>query len=110
MNFYDIWVDLRDGRQDVEFCKAVDAYLGHLKGQGKLVAWTIARRKFGFGPDGLGEFHIRIEFNDLAQLDSCFGVVATRAGEVERLHHPVYSMVTNFKSGLFRVFPDPQRV
>jgi hypothetical protein len=110
MNYYDMWVDLRDSRQDLAFCQAVDAYLGHLKAQGKLESWTLTRRKFGFGPEGLGEFHIRVSFKDLAQLDACFGVVATRAGEVERLHHPVYSLVTNFKSALYRDFPDPQRV
>jgi hypothetical protein len=109
MNYYDIWVDLRDSRQDLAFARAVDAYLSHLRGQGKLESFTLARRKFGFGPDGLGEFHIRIAFRDLAQLDACFSVVATREGEVERLHHPVYSMVTNFRSALFRDFPDPER-
>lgn len=110
MNYYDMWVDLRDSRTDLAFCKAVDAYLGHLKGQGKLEHWTLSRRKFGFSPDGWGEFHIRVAFKDLTQLDECFGVVATRSGEVETLHNPVYSMVTNFKSALYRDFPDPQRV
>lgn len=110
MNFYEIWVDLKDSRQDLEFCRAVDAYMGHLKQQGKLDSWRITRRKFGFGPEGMGEFHISIAFKDLAQLDGAFGVVATRAGEVERLHHPVYSMVVNFKSALYRDFPDPERV
>lgn len=109
MNYYDIWVDLRDSRQDVAFARAVDAYLSHLRAQGKLESFVLSRRKFGFGPDGLGEFHIRIAFRDLAQLDGCFSLVATREGEVERLHHPVYSMVTNFKSALYRDFPDPER-
>ncbi len=109
MNYYDIWVDLADSRRDVEFAAAVAAYLGHLRGAGKLESWTLARRKFGFGPEALGEFHIRIAFDDLAQMDAAFGVVATRAGEVERLHHPVYSMVKNFRSALYRDFPDPVR-
>ena len=46
----------------------------------------------------------------LAQLDAAFGHVATRDGEVERLHAPVYAMVTDFKSALYRDFPDPERV
>jgi hypothetical protein len=109
MNYYDIWVNLKDTRQDLEFAKAVDAYLGHLKAQGTLQSWTLTRRKFGFGPPGLGEFQIRIAFTDLQQMDQAFAHVATRAGEVERLHHPVYSMVTDFVSGLSRDFPDPER-
>lgn len=109
MNYYEIWVNLKDSREDLKFAEAVHAYLGFLKSQGKLESWKLTRRKFGFSPDGFGEFHISIAFKDLAQLDAAFGVVATRAGEVERLHHPVYSMVTDFKSALYRDFPDPQR-
>lgn len=109
MNYYNIWVNLKDSRRDVEFAKAVDAYLGHLKAQGTLEWWRLTRRKFGFGPPGLGEFHITIAFRDLTQLDQAFAHVATRDGEVERLHHPVYSMVTDFTSGLTRDFPDPER-
>ena len=110
MDYYEIWCDLKDSRQDLQFAQAVKDYLGHLQAQGKLHGWSLARRKFGFGPEGLGEFHLRLAFNDLAQLDACFALVATRAGDVERLHHPVYSLVTNFKSALYRDFPDPQRV
>lgn len=109
MNYYEIWVNLKDSRKDLEFCAAVDAYLGHLKSQGKLESWRITRRKFGFGPAGLGEFHLSLAFKDLAQLDAAFGVVATRAGEVERLHLPVYSMVTDFTSALYRDFPGDER-
>lgn len=109
MNYYDIWVDLKDSRQDLAFADAVAAYLGHLRAQGQLESWTLTRRKFGFGPDGLGEFHLRLAFRDLAQMDAVFSNVATRAGDVERLHLPVYSMVTNFKSALMRDFPDAVR-
>ena len=110
MNYYEIWVNLKDSRQDVEFCRAVDAYMGHLKAQGKIESWRITRRKFGFGPSMLGEFHISLAFRDLTQLEQAFGIVATRTGDVERLHNPVYTMVTDFQSALYRDFPDPERV
>lgn len=104
-----MWCNLRDSRKDLEFSANVKAYLDHLKGRGVIESWTLQRRKFGFGPPSLGEFHIVVSVKDLAQLDAAFGVVATRAGEVERLHHPVYSMVTDFVSALYRDFPDPER-
>jgi hypothetical protein len=110
MNYYEIWVNLRESHKDLEFSKAVHGYMEHLSGRGVIEHWRLTRRKFGFGPPGLGEFHISIACKDLAQLDAAFGVVATRAGEVERLHHPVYSMVTDFTSALYRDFPDPERV
>lgn len=112
MNSYHMWFNLKNTRPpaDLEFAKAVDAYLGHLKAQGKVESWSLSRRKFGFGPPGLGEFHCVVRFKDLAQFDAAFGEVATRAGEIERLHHPVYSSVTDFTSALYRDFPDPQRL
>ncbi|HYD01348.1 MAG TPA: DUF6614 family protein [Phycisphaerales bacterium] len=109
MNHYHMWCNLRDGRRDVEFAGHVKAYLDFLKGQGKIERWSLERRKFGFGPRDLGEFHIIVSTNDLAQLDAAFSTVATRSGEVERLHAPVYSMVTDFVAALYRDFPDPER-
>ncbi|HLP84786.1 MAG TPA: DUF6614 family protein [Phycisphaerales bacterium] len=110
MNSYHMWFDLRDSRKDVELSQHIAAYLGYLQDKGLIERWTLQRRKFGFGPDGLGEFHCVVHVKDLTQFDAAFGHVATRSGEVERLHMPVYSAVTNFKSALYRDFPDPERV
>ncbi len=109
MNYYVMWVNLKDSRKDLEFASAVHAYLGHLQSAGKIEGWSLARQKFGFGP-GLGEFMITVQAKDLAQLDAAFSQVAARSGETERLHMPVYSAVTDFKSALYRDFPDPERV
>ena len=109
MNYYHIWCNLKDSRKDLDFCSAISEYLGHLKANGHIVQYSLSRRKFGFGPPSLGEFHVVIEMNDLAQLDAAFGVVARRTGEIESLHRAVYSAVTDFTSALYRDFPDPQR-
>lgn len=109
MNTYHIWVDLAPGAKDMHLVEAIEAYLGHLRSAGTLTSWRIQRRKFGFGPPELGEFHIQIDFVDLTKMDEAFGIAAKRSGEVERMHAAVYSRVKNFRSGLFRDFPDPQR-
>jgi hypothetical protein len=109
VNHYHMWCNLRDGRKDLEFAAAVKTYLDYLKGQGKIEGWSLQRRKFGFGPRELGEFHIVVMARDLAQLDEAFSVVATRTGEVERLHAPVYALAADFTAALYRDFPDPQR-
>lgn len=109
MDIYHIWVNLRDSRRDLEFARAVDAYLGHLKSEGSLEGWRLTRRKLGFGPAELGEFHIQVFARDMGQLELAFSRAATRAGEVERLHASVYSMVTDFRSALYREFPDAVR-
>lgn len=112
MNSYHMWFNLRNSRPpaDIEFAHAVDAYLGHLKSQGKIESWTLSRRKFGFGPSTLGEFHVVVRCKDLAQLDAAFSQVAARTGETEKLHHAVYSAVTDFTAALYRDFPDPERL
>lgn len=109
MNHYHIWVNLKDSYRDVEFAHSVAAYLGWLKDRGKIAAWSLARRKLGFGPDTLGEFHIVVRTESLAQLDEAFMTVAPREGEVQKLHAAVYSMVTDFQAALYRDFPDGVR-
>lgn len=110
MNVYAIWVDLVDGKEDLPFADAVHRYLEHFTTSGFVESYSLERRKFGFGPDDLGEFHIRILTKDLDSLDQAFFQAATRSGEVENLHAEVFRRVKNFRSGLYRSFPDEVRV
>ena len=110
MDCYEIWCDLAPGVKDLDFCSSVDAYLGEFVRQGDLRSYRIRRRKFGFGPESLGEFCLTLEFDNLGALDRVFHAVAPRDGVVESLHHSVYSSVRNFKSALYRDFPDAERV
>ena len=109
MNVYAIWVDLIDGREDLEFAKAIERYLDHFKDQGLAESWTLERRKLGFGPAEFGEFQIRILTKDLDTLDKMFSQAATRSGEIETLHSNLYKRVKNFKAALYRTFPDDVR-
>lgn len=109
MDSYLIWCNLRAGVKDLEFADALDAYLGHLQKQGLLRSFRLLRRKLGFGPHELGEWLVEIQTEDLAQLDRAFSEVAKREGDTERLHARVWGSVTDFRSGLWRSFPDPQR-
>jgi len=110
MDYYEIWCDLLDTRRDVEFARNVEAYLGRLKDTGAIAGFRLTRCKFGFNQPGLGEFHITVMAESLAQLDQAFHAVSPREGEVQALHAQVYSMVTNFRSALYRDFPDADRV
>jgi hypothetical protein len=109
MNYYHLWCNLKNGHNDLTFCSALDQYLGLLKAKGLIVGFRLSRRKFGFGPADLGDFHVVIETNDLGQLDAAFSLVAVRSGELEDAHRAVYSAVTDLKTALYRDFPDPQR-
>lgn len=110
MNHYLIWCNLKDGHRDLEFAENLRAYLDHLTANKKIAGWRLVRRKLGFGPSELGEFQISISCETLEQLDQAFSAVAPRAGLTESLHSRVYSMVTDFRAGLYRDFPDPERL
>lgn len=109
MTCYEIWCDLRNSRQDLEFCDAIERYLGHLRDRGMLAGFRIRRRKFGFSPDGMPEFNVTMEFEDMAQMDRAFEYVATREDPIESLHLDVYRRITNGKFALYRDFPDSVR-
>jgi hypothetical protein len=109
VDHYHTWFDLKPGVKDVEFSCAMARYMGELKEKGAIEAWRLTRRKLGFGPKDLGEFHIVMETRDLAQLDAAFTHVATRAEPVESLHQAVNSRVQNLTIALYRDFPDAVR-
>lgn len=110
MDIYHIWFNLKNSHQDMEFCGALEGYMGHLRSRGMIEGHRLTRRKLGFGPPALGEFHLAIEVKDLAQLDQAFLAAATRAEPIEGPHAAVYSRVTDFTAALYRDFPDPVRV
>ena len=106
MDIYHIWCNLKPGHSAQVFARDITAYLGHLKDGGQIAGYRLTRRKLGFGPGSLGEFHVQIETENLTQLEQAFQQVAPRAGETERLHHAVYSVVENLQFALYRDFPD----
>ncbi|MEZ5559889.1 MAG: DUF6614 family protein [Pseudomonadales bacterium] len=109
MDIYHIWCDLQPGQDDLEFVRATRAYLDHLQARGALHGYRITRRKLGLAPADLGEFHMMLEFTDLAQLDDAFGRAAARRDPVEALHRAVNQRVQGARFALYRDFPDPGR-
>jgi len=109
MDLYHIWCDLKPGVRDVALVEAAQKYLGYLKSEGLVEGWRLTRRKLGFGAPGLGEFHLMIETNSLAQLEQAFGHVAARRDPVESVHHGLNALVQNAVFALYRDFPDANR-
>jgi len=109
MNIYQAFFSLKKGVTDMEFQRKLQTYMEYLTGQGHLHKWRLLRRKLGLGPKELGDWHLIMEFENLAALDLAFGHVATRTGEVERRHHDVNKMIESITFALYRDFPDPMR-
>ncbi len=110
MDYYHVWCNIKSGTEDLEFSHNVARYLGYLQKQGTIEGYRLTRRKLGFGPSELGEFHVVIETRDMGQLEQAFQRAATRDHEVEPLHRAVYAMVKDAQFALYRDFPDPGRV
>ena len=64
---------------DIAFREGVAKGLDYLRAQELIESWRLTRRKLGFGPADLGDFHLMIEVKDLAQLDRAFHHVAERS-------------------------------
>ncbi len=109
MNYYHAWFNLKNTGKDLEFAEKLDGYMSHLQKKGMISGYRLARRKLGFGPPDIGEFHVTIEVEDLAQLDRAFLHAASRGPEVEPLHAAVYASIESVKFALYRDFPDAVR-
>ena len=107
MDIYHIWCDLKPGVRDLEFSDAATNYLEALVTADSLRSFRIMRRKLGLG--GAADFHIMLEFDNLADLDRTFADVAARTGPIEEFHQAVNQRVTNVSFALYRDFPDPVR-
>ena len=94
----------------MQFATSLRTYLGFLQTKKLISEFRITRRKLGLGPSELGEFHIVLEVEKLSQLEEAFQLAASRSGEVEQYHRAVFSAVTDFRSALYRDFPDSVRV
>jgi hypothetical protein len=109
MDIYNAWFDLKAGVSDVEFSDRLTTYMDTLKNDGLMQGWRLMRRKLGLSAAPVGEFHLMMEFSDLAQLDSAFKRVGSRREPVEGVHFAVNSLVQNAQFALYRDFPDTMR-
>ena len=110
MDRYHIWFDLRPGVRDLDLAAAVKSMMEHLKRAGTIEGWELERRKLGFGPKEIGEWHCTVLVRDMTQLEAAFDDITPRTGDMEKLHAAVWSKVANFRSALYRDFPDPNRI
>ncbi len=109
MDVYHLWFDLRPGVSDVEFAERLDRFLEPMQSADRIAGYRLTRRKLGFGPRELGEFHVAIEVRDLAQLDRAFAETASRTDPTEEVHAAVNQLTTGLVAALYRDFPDPDR-
>ena len=107
MDIYHIWADKEGDISDLEWVKNMQGFLDHLVSENKMVSYRITRCKMGFRSiQDLPEWHIMMEFTDMAQMESAFKRVAPLEGELETKHRSFNQFVKgNIQHALYRDWP-----
>lgn len=108
MDIYHIWANKAGDISDREWVSNMKAFLDHLMSEDKLVSFRITRCKMGFRSIAdLPEWHIMMEFRDMAQMDAAFRRVAPLEGELEAKHQSFNQFVADdIQHALYRDWPD----
>ena len=108
MDIYHIWCDKTEGISDVAWAGNMRSFLQHLVDEGKMESFRITRCKMGFRSIAdMPEWHIMMEFRNMAQMDAAFTRVAPKEGELEQKHQSFNQFVSgNIQHALFRDWPD----
>ena len=107
-DIYHIWADKKKGISDLDFANNMRKFLQHLVNEGKMNSFRITRMKLGFRSIAdLPEWHMMMEFDNMAQLDKAFERVVPRKGELEKEHVSFNKFVQdNIQHALYRDWPD----
>ena len=84
-DIYHIWEGKKKGITDLDFANNMRKFLLHLVNEGKMNSFSITGMKLGFRSIAdLPEWHMMMEFDNMAQLDKAFERVVPRKGELEK--------------------------
>jgi len=110
MNLYHCMIDLKSDARALAFALALDTWMSLLRTEGRIEGWRLLRRKLNLGGDDCADFLLEIEVRDLAQLDAAFRFLGGDDDHVARLYDQMHQHIARVDFGLYRPFPDPERV
>ncbi len=107
-DIYHIWADHKEGVDAYDFANKMQKFLDGLVKMGKMNSFRVTRCKLGFRSiQDLPEWHMMMEFDNMAQLDKAFDRVVPRKGELEKEHISFNKFVEdNIQHALYRDWPD----
>ena len=107
-DIYHIWADKKKGISDIDFANNMRKFLQHLVDEGKMNSFRITRMKLGFRSiQDLPEWHMMMEFDNMAQLEEAFTRVVPQQGELENKHVSFNKYVEDdIQHALYRDWPD----
>lgn len=107
-DIYHIWANKAGDISDIDWVTNMRKFLQHLVDEQRMLSFRITRCKMGFRSIAdMPEWHIMMEFVNMAQLDSAFERVAPLEGELEQKHQSFNQFVAgDIQHALFRDYPD----
>jgi len=107
-DIYHIWANKAGDISDTDWVTNMRGFLQHLVDEGKMLTFRITRCKMGFRSiSNMPEWHIMMEFENMAQMDAAFQRVAPLEGELEQKHQSFNQFVAgDIEHALFRDWPD----
>ena len=106
MDIYHVWCDKKGDISDLAWVTNMQGFLNHLVQEGKMVSYRITRCKMGFRSMDIPEWHVMMEFNNMAQLETAFQRVAPLEGELESKHQSFNQFAENLQHAYYRDWPD----
>lgn len=108
MDIYHIWANKAGDISDIDWVTNMRGFLQHLIDEHKMESFRITRCKMGFRSiSSMPEWHIMMEFTDMAQMDMAFKRVAPLSGELETKHKSFNQFVSgDIEHALYRDYPD----
>jgi hypothetical protein len=111
MDIYHIWADKEGDISDLDWVTNMKSFLQQLVDENKMISYRITRCKMGFRSiAGMPEWHIMMEFTDMAQLEIAFQRVAPLEGELEDKHKSFNRFVSsNIQHAYFTDWPKNEK-
>ena len=107
MRFGVWWADKKGDITDSEWVGNMKKFLQQLVDEGKMISFRVTRCKMGFRSMDIPEWHIMMEFNNMAQLEIAFQRVAPLEGELEDKHRSFNQFVGgNIQHAYYRDWSD----
>lgn len=106
MDIYHVWCDKKGDISDNDWVANMKQFLDHLVNENKMVSYRITRCKMGFRSMDIPEWHIMMDFKDMAQLEGAFKRVAPLEGDLETKHKSFNRFAENLQHAYYRDWPD----
>lgn len=106
MDIYHIWCDKKESITDNDWIYNMKNFLDTLIKEGRMQSYRITRCKMGFRSIDIPEWHIMMEFKNMAQLEDAFQRVSPLEGELETKHQSFNQFAENLQHAYYRDWPD----